>query len=339
MNRLELAAAGTDARKARGESFRSSTGCLDHVSGMPPAAAAEDRARHDAAYGEQEERFYHGYYKNMPVLFLAGRQPLMVRLRSAAHARRRAWRPGALAEVLAADAHYRARTRASKIMALCEWTTCWGWAGALAGGRTMQRRGRSANAAGGAAVQAQYRPSGFAAALVGNSGSSPEQGVQAAKDNQRFVVTPAGEVLRRARLLFARGNAENRVKEHKVLSTLLEQPDANTLRVYMATFALLVFRELSGHAAEPPQRVVARVRRRGGWPCRSRRRSPSVCQGMGPAAAGSELASRERGAGCAAGSRPVAPAGRIVPARKKRGAGTARPLPASLVAGRRSGRN
>ena len=49
---------------------------------------------------------------------------------------------------------------------------------------------------------------------------------------------------------------------------------------------------------------------------------------MGPAAAGSELASRERGAGCAAGSRPVAPAGRIVPARKKRGAGTARPLPA-----------
>ena len=39
-------------------------------------------------YGEQEERFYHAYYKEycyMPVLFLAGRRPLMVRLRSAAH--------------------------------------------------------------------------------------------------------------------------------------------------------------------------------------------------------------------------------------------------------------
>ena len=40
-----------------------------------------------SSHGDQEERFFHGYYREycyMPLLFLIGRHPVMVRMRSAA---------------------------------------------------------------------------------------------------------------------------------------------------------------------------------------------------------------------------------------------------------------
>jgi hypothetical protein len=286
LNRLELAAAGTDARKARkiGVDFQQLDGLLLDLylerHQRPPRKIVLDIDATDVPlYGEQEERFYHGYYKEycyMPVLFLAGRQPLMVRLRSAAHDAaaglerdlewllerlRKSWPRTRI--IVRTDAGF----CREEIMALCEGQERVDYVLGLGSNARLraelaeemqaarEERERTQQAAR-RFKDFQYRTReswSRPRRVVGKAEALPEQGVQAAKDNQRFVVTTLPAKYFAARNLYenfycARGNAENRVKEHKVhlfskrcSSNLF---DANTLRVYMATFALLVFREL-----------------------------------------------------------------------------------------------
>ena len=89
--------------------------------------------------------------------------------------------------------------------------------------------------------------------MVGKAEALPGQGAQPAKDNLRFVVTSLPGKYYGARNLYenvdcARGNAENRVKEHKVhlfsKRCSCNLFDAHALRLYFSTFALLLFREL-----------------------------------------------------------------------------------------------
>ena len=81
----------------------------------------------------------------------------------------------------------------------------------------------------------------------------PPEGGGKAKENPRFVVTSLPAETHPARVLYehlycARGEAENRVKEHKLglfsarcSSNLF---GANTLRFYLSTFAMILFRGL-----------------------------------------------------------------------------------------------
>lgn len=286
LNRLELAAAGTDAAKARkiGVDFEQLDRLLLELylerHPRPPRKIVLDIDSTDVPlYGEQEERFYHGYYQQycyMPLLFLVGRQPLMVRLRTAAHEAaaglekdlawlldrlREAW-PRTRIIVRTDSAFCR-----EELLALCEGRERVDYVLGLSGNPRLQAEVReemqAARAERERTRQAARRFKDFEyrtqeswsrpRRVVGKAEALPEQGASAAKDNRRFVVTSLPAKYFPARNLYenfycARGNAENRVKEHKVhlfsKRCSCNLFDANTLRFYLSTFALLLFREL-----------------------------------------------------------------------------------------------
>ena len=94
LNRLELAAAGRNDPKARkivvdtrrlGRLLVAL--CVESFRSAPAEVVLDLDATDIPLHGEQEERFYHGYYREycyMPLLFLIGQQPVLVRMRSAA---------------------------------------------------------------------------------------------------------------------------------------------------------------------------------------------------------------------------------------------------------------
>ena len=93
LNRLELSAAGRDDRKAR--RFVVDTGrldrllvalCVESFPSAPEEVVLDLDATDIPLHGTQEARFFHGYYREycyMPLLFLIGRHPVLVRMRSA----------------------------------------------------------------------------------------------------------------------------------------------------------------------------------------------------------------------------------------------------------------
>ena len=94
LNRLELAAAGRDDQKARKivvDTRRLDellvALCVESYATAPKEVVLDLDATDIPLHGDQEERFFHGYYREycyMPLLFLIGRHPVLVRLRSAA---------------------------------------------------------------------------------------------------------------------------------------------------------------------------------------------------------------------------------------------------------------
>ena len=191
--RLELAAAGTDAAKARKIGVDFEQLLLElylERHAQPPRKIVLDIDATDVPlYGEQEERFYHGCYQQycyMPLLFLVGRQPLMVRLRTAAH---------------------EAAAGLEKDLA---WTAACGRPG----------RGRASSCARTrpSAARRSWREGRERVDYVRrNARLQPEvgeetQGLRVPKARRRDVCRKAEGLYD----LLARGNAENRVKEHKV---------------------------------------------------------------------------------------------------------------------------
>ena len=93
LNRLELSAAGRDDRKARKIVVNTQrldellvALCVESFASPPEEVVLDLDATDIPLHGEQEERFFHGYYRTycyMPLLFLIGRHPVLVRLRSA----------------------------------------------------------------------------------------------------------------------------------------------------------------------------------------------------------------------------------------------------------------
>ena len=305
LNRLELAAGGTDARRARriAVDFERLDELLvdlllESYARVPRKIVLDIDATDVPLYGQQEERFYHGYYKEyvyMPLLFLVGKRPVMVRLRSAARdaaaglERDLEW---LLRRLRAAWPRTRivVRTDAGfcreEVMALCEGQERVDYVLGLGSNPRLQAElaaereqaraelGRSGTAA------RRYKDFTYQTLeswtrerrVVGKAEALPAQGVQRAKDNLRFVVTSLPEKYFPARNLYenfycARGNAENRVKEHKVhlfsKRCSCNLFDANALRLYFATFALLLFREL--------REALRRTAWRGALPQRVRR--------------------------------------------------------------------
>ena len=286
LNRLELAAAGTDKAKARkiGVDFQQLDELLvelfvESYRGRRPRKIVIDLDATDVPlYGEQEERFYQGHYKEycyMPLLFLVGQQPVLVRLRSAAHEAaagvetelewllerlQQAWPKTRM--IVRTDAGF----CREEIMAVCERMRVDYVLGLAVNPRLKQAVAEELAAAraardetGGAARR--YRDFKYRTLeswsrerrVVGKAEALPGNGAQSAKDNARFVVTSLVAKYYPARTLYeglycARGNAENRVKEHKVhlfsKRCSCNLFDANTLRFYLATFALLLFRQL-----------------------------------------------------------------------------------------------
>ena len=94
LNRLELAAAGRNDPKARkivvdaGRMDELLVAlCVESYESEPAEVVLDLDATDIPLHGEQEERFFHGYYREycyMPLLFLIGQQPVLVRMRSAA---------------------------------------------------------------------------------------------------------------------------------------------------------------------------------------------------------------------------------------------------------------
>ena len=332
LNRLELAAAGTDARKARkiGVDFQQLDGLLLDLylerHQRPPRKIVLDIDATDVPlYGEQEERFYHGYYKEycyMPVLFLAGRRPLMVRLRSAAHDAaaglerdlewllerlRKAWPRTRI--IVRTDAGF----CREQIMALCEGQERVDYVLGLGSNARLraelaeemqaarEERERTQQAAR-RFKDFQYRTReswSRPRRVVGKAEALPEQGVQAGEGQPALRGdNAAGEVLRGAQpvreLLLRtgeRGEPGEGAQGASVLEALLEQPvrREHAARLHGDVRAAGVPRAAqgaAGHAAEagsaaegaagPAAGGGARAGAgRGGWPCRSRRRSPS----------------------------------------------------------------
>ena len=287
LNRLELAAAGRDDAKAR--KIVVDTRKLDRLLvalflasfATPPAVLVVDVDATDIPlHGTQEERFFHGFYHEycyMPLLFLAGRHPLLVRLRSAGQDAaagveqdlgwlldrlRTAW--PATRIIVRTDSGFCREA----ILAACERRPRVDHVIGLARNRRLEREIEDEMAA--AVLRAEetgaparrFREFRYATRtswsrerrVIGKAEALPpaQPGGQG-KRNPRFIVTslpaathPARELYER--LYCARGEAENRVKEHKLhlfskrcSSNLF---GANTLRFYLSTFAMILFRAL-----------------------------------------------------------------------------------------------
>ena len=231
-------------------------------------------------HGDQEERFFHGYYREycyMPLLFVIGRHPVLVRMRSAARDAaagveedlgwlldrlREAWPSTRI--ILRTDSGF----CREPILAACERREGVDYVVGLAKNSRlepeiaieMSESVREARAKGTAARR--FREFEYATRtswsrerrVIGKAEALPpamEGG--ASKKNPRFIVTSLPAETHPARYLYehlycARGEAENRVKEHKLhlfsarcSSNLF---DANTLRFYLSTFAMILFRKL-----------------------------------------------------------------------------------------------
>ena len=287
LNRLELAAAGRNDAKARKivvDTRRLDrllvALCVESFRSAPAEVVLDLDATDIPLHGEQEERFYHGYYREycyMPLLFLIGQQPVLVRMRSAARDAaagveedldwlldrlREAWPTTRI--ILRTDAGF----CREKIMATCERREGVDYVLGLAKNRRLEKEIEIEMAA--AVIEAgekgqaarQFREFRYSTLkswsrerrVIGKAEAlPPPEGGGEAKENPRFVVTSLPAETHPARVLYehlycARGEAENRVKEHKLglfsarcSSNLF---GANTLRFYLSTFAMILFRGL-----------------------------------------------------------------------------------------------
>ena len=94
VNRLELAAAGRDDKKARKIVVDTErldellvALCVESFASEPAEVVLDLDATDIPLHGDQEERFFPGYYREycyIPLLFLIGQPPVLVRMRSAA---------------------------------------------------------------------------------------------------------------------------------------------------------------------------------------------------------------------------------------------------------------
>lgn len=287
LNRLELAAAGRCDQKARKivvDTRRLDellvTLCVESFASEPEEVVLDLDATDIPLHGTQEERFFHGYYREycyMPLLFLLNQQPVLVRMRSAGRdaaagveedlgwlldALREAWPSTRI--ILRTDSGF----CREPILAACERRERVDYVLGVAKNRRLE--GKIAAEMATAVAEAQER--GQAARrfaefcyatlkswsrtrrVIGKAEALPptlEGG--AYKKNHRFIVTSLPAETHPAQELYeqfycARGEAENRVKEHKLglfsarcSSNLL---GANTLRFYLSTFAMILFRGL-----------------------------------------------------------------------------------------------
>ena len=287
LNRLELAAAGRDDQKARKIVMDSErldrllvALCVESFASEPEEVVLDLDATDIPLHGEQEERFFHGYYREycyMPLLFLIGRHPVMVRMRSAARDAaagveedlgwlldqlREAWPSTRI--ILRTDSGFCREA----IMATCESRAGVDYVMGLAKNRRLEQEIGIEMAEAVLRAQEKGAPARrfreFRYSTL-TSWSRERRGIGKAealppavaggksKENPRFIVTSLPAETHPARVLYeqlycARGDAENRVKEHKLhlfsarcSSNLF---GANTLRFYLSTFAMILFRGL-----------------------------------------------------------------------------------------------
>ena len=287
LNRLELSAAGRDDQKAR--KIVVDTGrldrllvalCVESFASAPEEVVLDLDATDIPLHGAQEERFFHGYYREycyMPLLFLIGRHPVLVRLRSAGKDAaagveedlgwlldrlRAAWPTTRI--ILRTDSGF----CREPILAACERRERVDYVVGIAKNarltREMEGEMALALAETAATGKAARRFGEFRYAtldswsrerrVIGKAEALPPTVAGGhPKENHRFIVTSLPARTHPAQQLYeqlycARGDAENRVKEHKLhlfsarcSSNLF---GANTLRFYLSTFAMILFRGL-----------------------------------------------------------------------------------------------
>ncbi len=287
LNRLELAAAGRNDEKARKIVVDTErldrllvALCVESFRSAPGEVVLDLDATDIPLHGDQEERFYHGYYREycyMPLLFLIGQQPVLVRMRSAARDAaagveedlgwlldrlREAWPSTRI--ILRTDAGFCREA----ILATCESRERVDYVMGMAKNRRLEKEIeiemaeavlRAAETGTPARLFGEFRYATLTSwtrerRLIGKAEALPpaETGGKG-KENPRFIVTSLPAETHPARYLYehlycARGEAENRVKEHKLglfsarcSSNLF---GANTLRFYLSTFAMILFRGL-----------------------------------------------------------------------------------------------
>ena len=287
LNRLELAAAGRNDPKARKIVVDTKrldrllvALCVESFRSAPAEVVLDLDATDIPLHGDQEERFFHGYYREycyMPLLFLIGQQPVLVRMRSAARDAAagveedldwlldRLWEAWPTTRIILRTDSGFCR---EKIMATCERREGVDYVLGLAKNSRLEKEIEIEMAA--AVIEAgekgqaarQFREFRYSTLkswsrerrVIGKAEAlPPPEGSGEAKKNPRFVVTSLPAETHPARVLYehlycARGEAENRVKEHKLglfsarcSSNLF---GANTLRFYLSTFAMILFRGL-----------------------------------------------------------------------------------------------
>ena len=287
LNRLELAAAGRDDHKAR--KIVVDTGrldrllvalCVESFATEPEEVVLDLDATDIPLHGTQEERFFHGYYREycyMPLLFLIGRHPVLVRMRSAGRDAaagveedlgwlldqlREAWPTTRI--ILRTDSGF----CREPILAACEQRERVDYVIGVAKNSRLTSEIEIEMAE--AVLRAEetkaparlFREFRYATLtswsrerrVIGKAEALPPAATGGnGKENPRFIVTSLPARTHPARYLYeyvycARGDAENRVKEHKLglfsarcSSNLF---GANTLRFYLSTFAMILFRAL-----------------------------------------------------------------------------------------------
>ena len=284
LNRLELSAAGAMPSKHR--KIVADFDAMDQLlvdlfldSRPAPAEIVLDLDSTDIPlHGEQEERFFHGYYREycyMPLLVFCGRTPLLARLRSAAE-------DGAagvekdLARLVERirqrwpHTHIILRTDSGfcrePILAWCE-SAGVDYVIGLARNRRLQERIAPAMHRSRSRVATTGRTSrrfrsfwwrtrtswSRRRRVIAKAEVLPGSDGRRGKDNPRFLVTSLPAATHPAQKLYeefycARGDAENRVKEHKLhlfskrcSSNLF---DANALRFMFSTFSYVLIEQL-----------------------------------------------------------------------------------------------
>ena len=297
LNRLELAAAGVNHQKQRklAANFEQMDELLvkllvEDYAAPPPQIVLDVDTTDYVVHGSQQQRFYHGYYREycyLPLLVFCGTAPVLVRLRSA---------DGDAAGEVEQDLdrlvdrirefwpHTRIVIRADSgfcrdpILAWCEGKENLDYVIGLSRNQRLTRAIESELAQARATVQ----ESGAAARrfcefsyqtlkswtrprrVIAKAEVLPANAEDAAakmKDNPRFIVTSLPHTTHAAVALYesfycARGDAENRVKEQKLdlfgdrCSSNLF--DANTLRLYLTTFTHVLMNRLRRALAGTP---------------------------------------------------------------------------------------
>ena len=307
LNRLELAAAGRCDQKARKivvDTRRLDALlvalCVESFASEPEEVVLDLDATDIPLQGDQEARFFHGYYREycyMPLLFLIGRDPVLVRMRSAGRDAaagvesdlgwlldrlREAWPSTRI--ILRTDSGF----CREPILAACERRERVDYVIGVAKNRRLEREIAAEMATAVAEAQEQEQAARrfgeFRYAtrkswsrkrrVIGKAEALPPPAAGgAAKENHRFIVTSLPAETHPARELYeqlycARGDAENRVKDHKLhlfsarcSSNLF---GANTLRFYLSTFAMILFRGLREalHGTRLAVATADRIRRR-----------------------------------------------------------------------------
>ena len=287
LNRIELAAEGRNDQKARKIVVPPErldellvALCVERFASEPEEVVLDLDATDIPLHGTQEERFFHGYYCEycyMPLLFLIGRHPVLVRMRSAGRDAaagveadlcwlldrlREAWPSTRI--ILRTDSGFCREA----ILATCERRAGVDYVIGLAKNPRLTREMEAAMALALEETQQTGNPARrfgeFRYAtlntwsrqrrVIGKAEALPPTAEGGAlKKNHRFIVTSLPARTHPARELYeqgycARGDMENRVKEHKLhlfsarcSSNLF---GANTLRFYLSTFAMVLFQGL-----------------------------------------------------------------------------------------------